>query len=259
MPRRAFLALYRGEGKGQDWSGRFRARLPPVDAHLPAREPSKPLTLLLLLNRGCNLRCRFCDLWEGRVDMPLSSLVPLLDEAVAIGTRTLVLTGGEPFLHAGLFDAVRAAKARGMAVNITTNGTLLKRRWDEILQSGVDSISLSLDGLAETHDRLRGRRGAWKATWAALERLVALGSGGASVYSTAWLRSGPASTSGPSTARPISRSRQPTVPPGGPLSRTSPPATLAWPPGAPTTRAPWRMATAMRGRIGAWASSINTA
>jgi MoaA/NifB/PqqE/SkfB family radical SAM enzyme/glycosyltransferase involved in cell wall biosynthesis len=177
----AYTALYRGEGRGADWNTRLE---PSIEAHLPPRVPSKPLTLLLLINRGCNLRCSFCDLWEGHEHMPLERLLVLLDQAAAIGTKTLVITGGEPFLHPDLFAAVAAAKARGMAVNITTNGTLIDRRWAELVESGVDSLSFSIDGLEETHDRLRGQKGCWRRTWAAIERVRAAGMT-ASVYSVA--------------------------------------------------------------------------
>jgi MoaA/NifB/PqqE/SkfB family radical SAM enzyme/glycosyltransferase involved in cell wall biosynthesis len=186
---RVLLDLYRGQGRGEDWSRRLRdapvesppappldLAIPPIDLHLPAdRVPSKPLTLLLLINRGCNLRCSFCDLWEGSEELPLERLLPILDDAVAIGTRTLVITGGEPFLHKDLFAAVRQARSRGLAVNITTNGTLVDRRWDELIGSGVSSVSMSLDGLAATHDRLRGRKGAWKKTVASLDRVLGAG------------------------------------------------------------------------------------
>lgn len=185
----AYLSVYHGEGRGEDWNSRLRAgpavdALPPVDAHIPPRKPSKPLTLLLLLNRGCNLRCSFCDLWEGHVHMPMERMLPLLDDAVEIGVRTLVLTGGEPFLHPDLFTAVAEARRRGLAVNITTNGTRIDKRWDELVQSGVSSLSFSLDGLEETHDRLRGQAGAWRKTVAGLRRVAARGDIATSVYFT---------------------------------------------------------------------------
>jgi organic radical activating enzyme len=184
-------ALYLGQGRGADYNDEaiaalrrgdsppppaaplraYTAPVDPVEAHLPPREPSKPLTLLLLINRGCNLRCAFCDLWDRGQNMPLPQVLKLLDEALAIGTRTLVITGGEPFLHPQLFDVVRAAKARGLSVNITTNGTLVERRWAELTQSGVDSLSMSLDGLETTHDQLRGKVGAFTQTVRALRRV----------------------------------------------------------------------------------------
>ena len=61
-------------------------------------------------------------------------------------------------MHKGLFHAVQAARALGLHVNITTNGTLVDKRWDALSQSGVDSLSFSIDGLERTHDRLRGKR-----------------------------------------------------------------------------------------------------
>jgi MoaA/NifB/PqqE/SkfB family radical SAM enzyme/glycosyltransferase involved in cell wall biosynthesis len=167
--------IHRGEGAD------FVPR-PSVEAHLPPRRPSKPLTLLLLVNRGCNLRCRFCDLWEGKIRMPLDRATALFAEAAKIGTKTVVITGGEPLLHPELPAIVRAAKARGMGVNITTNGTILDRHYDTLVAAGVDSLSMSIDGLPETHDRLRGQDGAHARTWKALERVVREGKVGANVY-----------------------------------------------------------------------------
>ncbi|NOY25970.1 MAG: glycosyltransferase [Oligoflexia bacterium] len=180
----AYVDLYEARHRGEDWYERLLCN--DVDMHLGPRQPGKPLTLLLLINRGCNLRCAFCDLWQDHIHMPVAERVlPLLDDAVSIGTKTLVITGGEPFLHPDLFVAVAQAKARGLSVNITTNGTRLFKRWDECRTSGVDSLSFSIDGLEATHDRLRGQSGAWRKTMAALDRVLADGSMAASVYFTA--------------------------------------------------------------------------
>ncbi len=145
---------------------------PSIEGHLPPRQPSKPLTLLLLVNRGCNLRCVFCDLWDKPENMPLPKVLELLTEARQIGTRTLVLTGGEPLLHPQLPQIIAAARSQGMDVNLTSNGTLLDRHYDRLVQAGLQSISFSLDGLPETHDRLRGQKGAWARTWKALVHAV---------------------------------------------------------------------------------------
>ncbi len=194
---RGYTDLYAGRGRGSDWYRRLLDGPAPaprpvvagdrrdIEAHLPPRAPGKPLTLLLLINRGCNLRCSFCDLWQEHIHMPVQERVlPLLDDAAAIGTKTLVLTGGEPFLHPDLFTAVAHAKARGMAVNITTNGTRLDKRWQECIDSGVDSLSVSIDGLEQVHDHLRGQKGAWRKTMKALDRITTDGRMAASVYFT---------------------------------------------------------------------------
>lgn len=183
----ATLQTYAGEGRGADWNQRLEALAPAAAveaAGLSLQAPSKPLTMLLLVNRGCNLRCSFCDLWDDPARMTLAQALTLLDDAAHIGVRTLVLTGGEPFLHKELFAIVAAARDRGLAVNITTNGTLVDRRWTELVASGVTSLSVSIDGLPETHDALRGKEGAFATSWAALERLVAWGGASVSVYFT---------------------------------------------------------------------------
>ena len=155
---------------------------PSVESHLPPRIPSKPLTMLLLINRGCNLRCSFCDLWDGHVHLPRERVDALMDDAAAIGTKTVVLTGGEPLLHPGLIDIVRAARVRGMAVNITTNGTLVDRHYDALVEAGVASLSFSIDGEPETHDRIRGQVGAHARTWKALIRTIHGGKIDTAVY-----------------------------------------------------------------------------
>ncbi len=175
----AYLSVYRGEGRGDDWNRRLEAGA----RRLPRRRPSKPLTMLLLINRGCNLRCTFCDLWSDPERLDVHRRLPgLLDEAAVIGTRAVVITGGEPLQHPELFAAVAMARARGMGVNITTNGTLVERNWEALLRDPPDSLSFSIDGLEATHDRLRGQRGAWRRTMRAAERVVAHGGIGVSIY-----------------------------------------------------------------------------
>ena len=133
--------------------------------------PVKQRTMLLLINRGCNLTCAFCDLWDRPQNMDVEKLWPVLDDAALIGTKVLVITGGEPFLHPDLPSVITAATDRGMAVNITTNGLLLKRHWAWLKESGVASLSFSLDGIGEVHDKLRGQEGAYERTLKAI-RLV---------------------------------------------------------------------------------------
>lgn len=174
---RSYRQIY--AGRGADFVPR-----PSIEAHLPPRVPSKPLTLLFLVNRGCNLRCSFCDLWDRPENVPLARALRVVDEAAAIGTRVLVLTGGEPLLHPELSALVAHARSLGMAVNVTTNGTLVDRYLDTLASAGLTSMSFSLDGLPETHDRLRGQKGAFKRTWAQLVRTIHDGRVDTSVYFT---------------------------------------------------------------------------
>ena len=161
--------------RGQDLFADLLTRpmdLPAVESEfLPKYSPVKERTMLLLINRGCNLTCSFCDLWDNPQNMAVEQLWSVLDDAQSIGTKVLVITGGEPFLHPELSRVIAEARSRGLAVNITTNGLLLKRHWGWLKDSGVSSLSFSLDGIGDVHDNLRGQQGAYERTVKAI-RLV---------------------------------------------------------------------------------------
>jgi MoaA/NifB/PqqE/SkfB family radical SAM enzyme/glycosyltransferase involved in cell wall biosynthesis len=130
--------------------------------HIPVEvDWQKPRTMILLLNKRCNLKCDFCDLWHYTDMMPFESAVTIVQRAPAAGVKTLVITGGEPFVHPRIFELIELTKNLGMGVNITTNGTLLVKDLDRIKNCRVDSLSISLDGLNDTHDLLRGVDGTY--------------------------------------------------------------------------------------------------
>ncbi|MFC1814971.1 radical SAM protein [Thermodesulfobacteriota bacterium] len=134
-----------------------------------------PLYLIVFVTYRCNARCRTCFYHE-QVDSPPSQDLPLeFYEKVAPSLDPLGwlhLSGGEPFLRADLPELVgtfyRHTGVRKLG--IPTNG-LLPERVDEmvrrILRTCPDlqmNVVLSLDGLEETHDRLRGVPGNWGRT-----------------------------------------------------------------------------------------------
>lgn len=63
---------------------------------------------------------------------------------------------GEPLVHPQLIEFIRYAAGQGFQVVLTTNGTLLKKREEELLNSGVYKMNLSLhsfeDGSLEAHE-----------------------------------------------------------------------------------------------------------
>ncbi len=157
----------------------------PVETEfLPEYTPVKERTMLLLVNRGCNLTCSFCDLWDRPQNMEPDRLWPILDDAVSIDTKVLVITGGEPLLHPDLDSIIAQATKRGLVVNITTNGLLLKRHWHWLKNSGVASLSFSLDGIEDVHDELRGQKGAYERTLRAIELVRSESQIPCSVYCT---------------------------------------------------------------------------
>lgn len=147
-----------------------------VSAHIQASiSPTKPMTMIMMINRGCNLRCDFCDLYEDPERMPLELALKIIDEAATLGVKTVVFTGGEPFLHSGLWSMIRRANDLGMGTNVTTNGTLIEKHLDKIVDSGLASVSVSIDGLKETHEALRKIQGCHDKTLEGIELLKGKG------------------------------------------------------------------------------------
>ncbi len=145
-----------------------------ITRHIPGEITwQKPRTMILLLNKRCNLRCDFCDLWHYTDMMPFESAITIISRAPAAGVKTLVITGGEPFVHPRIYEIIEFARNLDLGVNITTNGTLLLKDIDRLRESRVSSLSISIDGFEDTHNRLRGVDGCWSETMGAIEAIQA--------------------------------------------------------------------------------------
>ena len=75
-----------------------------------------------------------------------------------------------------------AAKSRGISVNVTTNGLLLVKRYEELFEAGLQSLTVSLDGPAKIHDRIRGVPGAFEKVLEGIIKLIELKEKNGSVY-----------------------------------------------------------------------------
>lgn len=88
-----------------------------------------PFDVLLELHRRCTFACRHCYVPATADDgLPLDRLVTLLDELADAGTLRLTLTGGEPLIHPHWQAVAEAARRRGFAVQVLTNGAAVDRR-----------------------------------------------------------------------------------------------------------------------------------
>lgn len=114
----------------------------------------KPFLASFKLTYRCNLHCQQCPFVElpGK-DVSFEQVCTTLDQLYARGDRMVIFEGGEPLLwRDGQYrfaDAVKAARKRFAIVGATTNGTLP-------LDVPTDMLWVSVDGFADTHNRLRG-------------------------------------------------------------------------------------------------------
>jgi MoaA/NifB/PqqE/SkfB family radical SAM enzyme len=124
-------------------------------------EPFRPLYVKIKLTWRCNLRCVMCNVWRQRRKslLLLTVMESLADELAELGTRKVHLTGGEVLLHPEIFEIITALSQRGLQVNLTSNGTLLSEEYAaRLVESGVQNVSLSLDGATPAvHDAVRGK------------------------------------------------------------------------------------------------------
>lgn len=111
----------------------------------------------------CNLSCRHCgsDCQVSTVvpDMPLEDLLRALEPLQGKykrNTTVVAITGGEPLLRPDLADCGRALRKRGFRWGIVTNGMLYDEAMHQtLIQAGLGAITVSLDGLEDTHNWLR--------------------------------------------------------------------------------------------------------
>jgi radical SAM enzyme (rSAM/lipoprotein system) len=111
----------------------------------------------------CNLNCLHCGsdcLADSRqADMPiedfLAAILPLRDSHPPDGI-TVVITGGEPLLRKDLPECGKALREHGFRWSIVTNGFgYTPEIHSRLISSGMGAITVSLDGLEESHNRLR--------------------------------------------------------------------------------------------------------
>jgi len=141
--------------------------------------PLKPVALSLAVTGRCNSHCIMCNIWKNARDNPgvkdmeisVQKIIGMLDNDLFSELVELDLTGGEPHLRDDLVDiALGAARLKKgslpklRSIIITSNGFLPERIisnyraiLDALKDTDIDLVSvISIDGIGETHDRIRG-------------------------------------------------------------------------------------------------------
>src|SRR5512143_634133 len=139
------------------------------------------------LTEACNLRCRHCYQGErttGGMSLPelkavvaeVSDMIDDWSDAYGIDfSRSMNITGGEPFLRPDLFAVLEEVRRRDFDIFLLTNGTLVDRaRAMRLAELGVRGVQVSIEGPEPVHDSIRGA-GSFAASAAGIARLVDAG------------------------------------------------------------------------------------
>ena len=130
---------------------------------------SAPIKVSFDITYQCNLKCLHCRISEEQKkdELFLSEVQKIIDELSAMKVFVLGISGGEPLTRSGLTDIiVYAAKSDIVRILLSTNCTLLS---DDVLTELRDYrdklvLKVSIDGLSDTHDSIRGIPGAFEKT-----------------------------------------------------------------------------------------------
>lgn len=130
------------------------------NACLPTDTFSAPDGIYFEITRACNLRCAHCFNSSGiglASEWTWPDIAKLFGRFHEIGVLSVRFTGGEPFCSRHIFNALSLASDLGISTSIGTNGTLLPGKLvDRLSDSDVSMVIISIDGLRETNDKIRG-------------------------------------------------------------------------------------------------------
>lgn len=125
---------------------------------------NKPLILFIRVTENCNAGCFMCGFAKSKKQfyVTLERFKDIVDQASKAGIEMVRFTGGEPLLHPEITTFVRLFKEKGIKTSIISNGFLLPKKYEELINNGLDQLVLSLDGSnAKLHDKLRNLPGAF--------------------------------------------------------------------------------------------------
>ena len=128
----------------------------------------------------CDLKCRHCGsdckMQPESNDMPKDDFLRVLD---SIAAKTdphkvfVIISGGEPLMRRDIEECGRAIYEKGFPWGMVTNALhLTPQRWQGLLQAGIHTMTISLDGLEEDHNWMRGNNQSFQMVSQAIDMLV---------------------------------------------------------------------------------------
>ncbi len=139
----------------------------------------RPAYVVWELTLRCDQPCTHCGSRAGDArERELTTLeaIEVVKQLAAMNTDEVVLIGGEAYLHDGFLDILSALTRSGIRATMTTGGRGMTADLARNMKAcGVYGVSVSIDGLEETHDLMRAARGSFASATAALGHLRAAG------------------------------------------------------------------------------------
>ena len=142
-------------------------------------EALKPAYVVWELTLKCDLACRHCGSRAGKAregELSLDEALEVVAQLVEMEVREITFIGGEAYLYPQWTEIVRAAATAGVRCTMTTGARAIDAALaKQAADAGMHAMSVSIDGLEATHDRLRAVPGSWRSAIAALGHIRAAG------------------------------------------------------------------------------------
>jgi MoaA/NifB/PqqE/SkfB family radical SAM enzyme len=137
---------------------------------------TRPTSIIFLLTELCSAKCVHCDIWKnrGREDSPSADQWKQVvgDLRSWLGPVGVTISGGEALMKPFAIDVVAHAHKVGIPLEILTHGYWADQRKIEALaMAQPNRVTLSLDGMGETHNKVRGKERFWDFTTMTLATL----------------------------------------------------------------------------------------
>ncbi|MFX0069445.1 MAG: radical SAM protein [Promethearchaeota archaeon] len=122
----------------------------------------------------CNLECIHCGSSAGapRVEeLTTEEGIKLIYDLTELDVKNICLMGGEPFLRKDWFKLANEVNELGVDVSFVSNGILVEKMIEKLASLDPLVVGISLDGMKEVHNRIRGNH-SWKHAIKALDLLA---------------------------------------------------------------------------------------
>jgi len=124
-----------------------------------------PSVVTFAVTDYCNLDCKMCPFQHSEVErnhQDFALIRKVIDQIYPYKPYISLCGRGEPFMHPEFFDIIRYIKSKGLWCAVDTNGTLVEKNVDRLINSGIDLVNVSIDSVGEVQDQIRGVPGAFQ-------------------------------------------------------------------------------------------------
>ena len=137
------------------------------------------------ITERCNFKCKHCYTEGDMKELDIRELFMVLEQYIGLirtweldknkGIRKLSISGGEPLLRRDFFrllDEIHSNREMFSSVGVMSNGSTINDSVAKRLKDlGISGVQISIDGLEENNDKIRGK-GSFKKALNGIDKLV---------------------------------------------------------------------------------------